>query len=509
MKLTFRIWILIIFLILSLLALVGFPPTFLEKGVIVKDVDINSTAFDSGLKKGEIITSVNEQKINNAEDYSKVINSLLQDNKQVKLSIKTKENTYVFFAQPPLEISVADIPKTKIKTGLDLQGGARALIQPEKSLTDKEMSDLIAISTERFNVYGISDVSIRPVKDLSGNNFMLIEIAGATPQELESLVGQQGKFEAKIGNETVFIGGNNDITYVCRDDAKCAGIESCPQTANGYTCQYRFTIHLSETAAKRHADITNKLGINESNPEYLEKQIEFYVDDQFSTSLYISKDLKGQVATQIQVQGSGSGPDQKSAIEDAQNSMKQMQTILITGSLPYKLEIVKLDRISPLLGQKVSSVILLTGLLSMIAVAIIIFARYRNFKSSIALLFTSFSEIIMILGVAAFINWNLDLPSIVGILITIGTGVDQQIVIIDESQSKKEESIKEKIKRALFIVFSAYFTTIVALLPLFRAGAGLLKGFAVTTLIGLTIGVLITRPAFADIIKKISERNAS
>ena len=51
---------------------------------------------------------------------------------------------------------------------------------------------------------------------------MLIEIAGATRDEVRELIGQQVKFEAKIGNQTVFRGGD-DITYVCRS-ADCAGI---------------------------------------------------------------------------------------------------------------------------------------------------------------------------------------------------------------------------------------------------------------------------------------------
>jgi preprotein translocase subunit SecD len=46
---------------------------------------------------------------------------------------------------------------------------------------------------------------------------------------------------------------------------------------------------------------------------------------------------------------------------------------------------------------------------------------------------------------------------------------------------------------------------LVALIPLLWAGAGLLKGFAITTIIGITIGVLITRPAFAEMVKKIEK----
>ena len=39
--------------------------------------------------------------------------------------------------------------------------------------------------------------------------------------------------------------------------------------------------------------------------------------------------------------------------------------------------------------------------------------------------------------------------------------------------------------------------------------AGLLKGFAFTTVIGLTLGILITRPAFADIVRLLGKENAS
>ena len=49
----------------------------------------------------------------------------------------------------------------------------------------------------------------------------------------------------------------------------------------------------------------------------------------------------------------------------------------------------------------------------------------------------------------------------------------------------------------------AYFTVVVAMVPLLFAGAGLLKGFAITTIIGVTIGVFITRPAYSAFIEII------
>jgi len=215
--------------------------------------------------------------------------------------------------------------------------------------------------------------------------------------------------------------------------------------------------------------------------------------------------LQGRVTTQISISGSGSGATEDDAYEATKAEMKQLQTILMTGSLPYKLEIVKLDTISPILGQEFVNSILLAGLVAILVVALIIFGRYRDWKSSMALVATTVSEVIIILGIASMIQWNLDLPGIAGILATIGTGIDDLIILLDESTHSFALTLKQRLKRAFTIIMGAYFTTLVSLLPLMWAGAGLLKGFAITTIIGISVGVFITRPAFSDMIKKFKK----
>lgn len=498
MKLSVRVWILIIVLGLSLLAI---KPSF-ESGVIITSVEKDSLAFQEGLRQGQIIKSVNQEKITSKEDYTRITEEYFQDSQEKRIDIQTKDNNYILFANQTPEISVDKIPSTRIKTGLDLRGGARALVKPDADITDSQLQDLVDISRNRFNVYGLSDVQIKGVTDLSGNKFMLVEIAGATPADLEELVEKQGKFEAKIGNQTVFVGGERDISDVCRNDASCASITGCYPTEGGEFCNFRFAIYLRQEAAQKHADITANLSLDETG-RYLSEKLSLYVDDKEVSNLSISSNLRGQVATEVSVQGSGAGATREEAIEQAQTEMKNLQTVLITGSLPYTLKIEKLDTISPTLGQDFLRTIFLAGISAIVVVSLIIFARYRKFKISLALLLTSFSELFIILGVAALIKWNLDLPSIAGILATIGTGVDQQIVIIDEAEHSRAISIKERIKRASFIILSSYLTLVAAMVPLGWAGAGLFKGFAFTTILGVTVGILITRPAFADIIKRM------
>lgn len=499
MKIGLRTWILIIAVVLSLLAI---GPSF-QSGVLIKSVDQNSIAFEQGLRQNQIIKSVNNEQVKSLEDYTRIMSSIFPSEKEVRLDITTKEEHFVLFTNESPNIVAQNIPRTNIKTGLDIQGGARALVQPEEKLTDSQMQDLIEVSQNRFNVFGISDVQIKSVRDLSGNQFMLVEVAGATPDDLEGLVAKQGKFEAKIANQTVFVGGDKDIVDVCRNDATCAAITSCFASGTGQACNFQFSIFLSPEAAKRHAEITAAIPEDTAAPGYLTEELVLYLDDVEVDRLKISSGLKGRETTQVSIQGSGQGDTQEEAFDQAQSDMNHLQTVLITGSLPYKLTLVKLDTISPALGSQFTYLILLAGFSAMFAVYVIIFARYRNLKIVSSVLLTSVSELLIILGLASFINWNLDLPSIAGLLATIGTGVDDQIVMIDESRSKDSVSIKEKMKRAIFIMMSAYLTSLVALLPLYWAGAGLFKGFAITSIIGISAGVFITRPAFAEIMKKL------
>jgi preprotein translocase subunit SecD len=456
------------------------------------------------LRQGQIITSIDGKTISNINDYSDILQKKFPSVENTKTIIETKQGIEVIlFSKGAPNITISTIPKTNLQLGLDLVGGSRALVKAQNvSLSQAELQDLVDTTKNRLNVYGLSDIKVSPVSDLSGNRFMLVEIAGATPKDLSNLLEQQGKFEAKIGNETVFIGGEKDIASVSRN-AQDSRI-SCT-SSGGNVCNFIFSVTLSPDAARRQAEITKTLGINSSNLGYLGKPLDLYVDDKFVESLLISKDLKGVVETQISISGSKQGDDADSAYKNAQDEMKRLQTILKTGSLPYQLEIVKLDTISPILGKNFISTIFLAGLVAILSVALVIFVRYRKFVSSIAILVISLSEIIIILGVAALIQWNLDLLSIAGILATIGTGIDSQIVILDEAKQKTFLSVKEKLKRAFKIILGSYFTALVSLLPLIWAGAGLLKGFVFTTVIGMSIGVLITRPAFTSIVRYIEE----
>ncbi|MFP4523999.1 MAG: hypothetical protein ACLFO2_01600 [Candidatus Woesearchaeota archaeon] len=550
----------IILMLAIVLALLAIQPIFQDDGVAIRNVARNSTAAEAGIEspgptirpmQREVILEINNRPVADVEAYHDIISGLEVDD---QVSIKTNKQTYFMEVEPrynvtilnetervtkevfnetlnktvnttveqpkvereiigakDLGLTVYERPRNNIQKGLDLEGGTRVLLKPEEAITEDELDLVVENINQRLNVYGVSDVVVRPTTDLEGSRFISVEIAGVNEEEVRELLGQQGKFEAKIGNETVFLGGN-DIASVCRTP-DCSGLDPdrrCGKTPSDdqWACSFRFSITLSPEAAQRQAAATEDLEviIDETGQGggYLSENLSLYLDDQLVDELQISADLKGSSTTQISITGSGTGESEQVAQQNTLEEMKQLQTVLVTGSLPVKLDIVKTDAISPLLGQAFLKNVMLVGILAMLAVVLVVFARYREWRVSIPMVVTMVSEVIILLGVAALIGWRLDLAAIAGIIIAVGTGVDDQIVIADETlrKERKEKTLgwAERLKRAFFIIMAAYFTTVVAMLPLWFAGAGLLKGFALTTILGVSIGVFITRPAYAKML---------
>jgi preprotein translocase subunit SecD len=420
-------------------------------------------------------------------------------------------------------LRVYNKPKNNLKAGLDISGGTRVLLKPivpeNKTATVDDFNLIKENINKRLNVYGLSDTTIRVINDkpaiLGGKpTYISVEISGANENEISSLISNQGKFEATISNQTVFYGGK-DIANICRS-ATCSGINfnnpcGALNDGSGLTvCRFFFQISLSQNAAEKFANLTKNLDVlTESNGEkILSEHIVFYLDGTQTDSLSISGSLKGQVATDVQITGSGTGKTQDEAMQNALTQMKEMQSVLSTGSLPYKLSIVNTNLISPTLGSNFLKNTILVAIIAVCAVAVMIFLRYRIPIIVIPIIVTLCAEIFLLLGMAALIGSTLDLAAIAGIIVTIGTGTNDQIVIIDETIKNRHKrgtevsgSFLSNLKGAFFIIFSAYATIVVAMIPLLFAGAGLLQGFAIITILGASFGVFVTRPAFSKMIE--------
>ncbi len=462
-----------------------------------------------------LVTQLNETEekiINKTVEYNET-----QEDGTVEIKEKIVQETIVvpkikeeIIGVEDIGLTVYDAPTTNLKKGLDLEGGTRVLLQPETQISEEDMDIVISNLRQRLNVYGLSDIIVREAGEFTtGNKYIIVEVAGANEDDVKELIGKQGKFEAKVGNATIFKGGE-DIKSVCRTPDCSFPVDPrrpCGAVSQGLVqCSFMFSITLSPESAQRQADTTADMEVIQQGGEgYLAEKLDLYLDDELVDSLLIGEGLKGKAETQISISGPGSGKTRQEAIMDSAKNMKRLQTILVTGSLPVKLNIVKIDTISPMLGKEFVKNAILVGLMAILAVVAVVSLRYKQFKVSLPISFTMVSELILILGFATLVNWQLDLASIAAIIVAIGTGVDNQIVIADETMKRglREQHMnwKDKLKGAFYIIMGSYFTVAAAMLPLMSAGAGLLKGFALTTIAGISFGVFITRPAYSAIVE--------
>ncbi len=196
--------------------------------------------------------------------------------------------------------------------------------------------------------------------------------------------------------------------------------------------------------------------------------------------------------------------------EEGRARARELQTHLDAGVLPVSVAIAGSGQVPPTLGRQFTGLVFTALLLGLLAVALLVFLRYREFRVAAPLLLVTSSEVLILLGFAAAIRWSLDLPSLAGIILVVGTGVDHLIIITDGVMrgGKLEyiETLRARIRGGLGTIFSAAGTTAAAMAPLAFFGFGALSGFAFVTLLGLLLGVGVARPAYARILTEVVAR---
>ncbi len=514
-----RVWVLLMFIIFSLVAI---NYNFDNSGVVISGVIPGSLAqkagveFDSNAnpRNFEKILYLDTTKIETQVDYYNFISKLNLNSSFKLITDKNKDgyiidlssldNSYNSSLNKSIEnligISISDAAKSNIRFGIELKGGSRLILKPESNLTDEEFDMLIENLQNRLDVYGASGTKVNKLEDVFTNQkFVIVESISSNKNDIFNLISRQGKFKATVGNTTVFTGDNVINVFT---DPSHAGLQSCSPNSNGeYICSYAFSIEIDKEGGDNFFKATSAL---QSQGQYLSEKVCFHLDGQEITCLNIASTFKYNRITNPQITVTGDPePTQAKAIESGKKEMKFLQTILSTQSLPSKLKVVQSYSISSSQGAKLLSNALIVGIAALLLVSAIVALRYRHFIIFIAIMSALFSEVIIVFGVAAFMRLSIDLSAIGGLIASIGTGVDDQIIITDEYFRKRKKSLtsQKRIKSAFFIIMISYLTTIVAMLPLYFAGLKILQGFAFMIIIGVTIGVFITRPAYAAVLR--------
>ncbi|NPE27540.1 preprotein translocase subunit SecD [Methanococcoides sp. SA1] len=459
----------------------------------------STVTFTTGVYVSDLqmdLLGIGESDISYSDDVSSIV---LSTNKQTLVTqyLSKALNTEV------IPLFIGDDVEYEIRTGVSLED-LQALMVPVGGnvLTDGESTVIFRegvrtetrdmtrdILSEKLNSLGLKDIPVRTV----GDEYILIDFAGTDLTTAKDIVEKPGKFEIRM--QTI---GNESVHVLYGDSIEKVGIVT---QMDGY---WNTPFTLNEDGAFALQKIAIESGaINDPNSHLLY----MYLDGR---EVY-GAPLSYSAASTLNEHPIYSWQASTGADEDGKTQAEQLQIHLRAGALPVNVVLMGSGQVDAALGAQFKRQVALAGLFALLAVAAVVFRRYRKKEILLPMVGTSICEVIMILGFAGAVNWQLDLAAIAGIIAAIGTGIDHLVIITDEvlyeGKLPSTKVYMERITKAFAIIFAAAATTMIAMSPLVVMGFGALRGFAITTIIGVLIGVLIARPVYGKVIKVVLDKS--
>jgi preprotein translocase subunit SecD len=168
---------------------------------------------------------------------------------------------------------------------------------------------------------------------------------------------------------------------------------------------------------------------------------------------------------------------------------KDLSLILRSGALPAGIKYLEERTVGPSLGSDSIRSGVRAAIVGMVAVLafMLIYYRAAGINADVALIL----NLIILLGLMGFVGATLTLPGIAGVILTVGMGVDSNVLIFErireELRSGKTppSAVEQGFAHAWVTIVDTHVTTIVSAAILFLFGTGPVKGFATTLVFGL------------------------
>ena len=345
-----------------------------------------------------------------------------------------------------------------IKKGFDLAGGTVIVFEPEvedmDTVTDEDISAAVAALRLRLDSNGLNEATVsEQVTD--DQKRLRVEIPAVTdPNEAIEYLGAMASlsFKDPEGNEVL------NGTHI--EDATVADMEG------KVVVQLQFTGEGQSLFAQATANLVGK-------------QLSIYVDGTLISAPNVNEAINSDSCV---IEGSFT-------VDDAKLLANQIKS----GTLPFALKPINQSSVGAQLGDDALNKSLMAGGIGLLLVMIFMIVMYRmcGLMADIALI--GYIAIVAII-INAF-EVQLTLPGIAGIILTIGTAVDANVVIFERVKEELKTgktlraSVDSGFNKAFSAIIDANITTLIAAVVLWYFGTGTIIGFAKTLFIGTLVSM--------------------
>src|SRR5579859_1895836 len=176
-----------------------------------------------------------------------------------------------------------------------------------------------------------------------------------------------------------------------------------------------------------------------------------------------------------------------------EDQVKDVSMMLRSGALPASIHYLDEETVGPSLGADSIRQGVLAAIVGMAAVLVFMLIYYRGagINADLALLL----NLIILLGFLGFSHATLTLPGIAGVILTIGMGVDSNVLIFERIREELRAgkapaaAVEQGFGHAWLTIVDTHVTTIVSAFILFLFGTGPVRGFATTLTFGLLANI--------------------
>lgn len=396
-----------------------------------------------------------------------------------------------------------DIPGARdIRTGIDIQGGVDAklyAVTEDGKLPTKE--DLEAAKYTIGKRLDSKNIFDRVLTTDNEKGYILVQIPhkkgeAFDPQKSIEEIGKTALLTFQEVDENKKDANGNYLPAQTEEEKKARiilqGNDVVDATAEvSPEGGYIVGLELTAEAGTKFAEATGRL---------TQKPIAIFMDDQLISAPIVQQQIIGTSAS-ITLGGSKT--------EEQRDEAMELAGLIKSGSLPFRLEAKQVQNISPTLGSNALTVSVnaLVFALILICFYMTIYYRLPGLIASIALFLHTILEVLAL----SWTGITVTLPGIAGIILTIGMGVDANVIIFErikeEIRSGKtlRAAIDVGFKRAFTAVLDGNVTTLIAGVILLNFGTGPIKSFAYTLIIGVILSFLTAVTATRLMLKAISD----
>ncbi len=383
------------------------------------------------------------------------------------------------------------------RLGLDLSGGSHLIYQADvsklsSSQVKDSMSALRDVIERRVNLFGVSEpvVQVEDSGFISGNigERLIVDLPGVTDvNKAVTMIGQTPLLEFKTENpnpdknavQNATVGKDGKVVidansfyankYIATD-LTGRYLDHAALEFNQNTGEPIVSLVFNADGAKLFEDIT-KANIG--------KSVAIFLDGSPISTPVVREAISGG---QAQISGSFT-PDEA----------KQLVGRLNSGALPVPISLISTQTIGATLGAKAINAGVKAGIIGLLVIALFLIFWYR-FPGLIAVIALSIYIAIM-LALFKLFGVTITAPGIAGFIISIGIAVDANVLIFERIKEeirlghKVADGVAQGFSRAWSSIRDSNISSFITAIILFWFGTSLIKGFALTLMMGVLVSM--------------------